>query len=413
MGCQSSVHVVLPQVWDKEEVQAKDEQWVSLMKNLDHFVKLRKINERDRWLGENILRHWISLKVFGSSGVNDEDVEQAALEEAFNEGKGRGKGKDTEEGEGKAGKQPVLLVAKSAVVERRQHTQPKPRPGSVVPEHVLAAAARRATAAVASAAAVPEHLLKAAAKRATARKSCPPPAPQVQPLPPPQAPRPAAPRPPSYPPPPRPQQTPPPAPPPLPTSVLPPPRPPLSRSRSRSARRSRRRLPLAPPPMPRTPRSPTRSGKGKGKVRPQSEQQEEDEDEDSIPGWCVNCKCLRRDCFRLGDWLCSECGNHMYAKRTHCTNPRCTAYHSASSSSGVRVFSSGVRESSSALSSSAAATSSSAAGRRSQHPMAYVPVGWCKGCGKPRIECFKQFDWACPECGNHNWARKQARTIDL
>ena len=74
--------------------------------------------------------------------------------------------------------------------------------------------------------------------------------------------------------------------------------------------------------------------------------------------------------------------------------------HSSAGSSGVGVSSSG------SSSSRAAPLAAIAAG---DAPTSYVPVGWCRGCAKPRTECYKPFDWACPLCGNHNWARKQAR----
>ena len=33
--------------------------------------------------------------------------------------------------------------------------------------------------------------------------------------------------------------------------------------------------------------------------------------------------------------------------------------------------------------------------------------GWCDSCGKWRRECFRRWDWACPTCANHNYAKRQ------
>ena len=96
------------------------------------------------------------------------------------------------------------------------------------------------------------------------------------------------------------------------------------------------------------------------------------------------------------------CGNHNYKNKEVCTNWRCT---SKSASARIVAGSSGVRGSVARSSSEFASTSSSS--EMSMMPTTYQPSGWCKGCKKPRKECFRKFDWACPQCGNHNWARKQ------
>ena len=36
---------------------------------------------------------------------------------------------------------------------------------------------------------------------------------------------------------------------------------------------------------------------------------------------------------------------------------------------------------------------------------------WCTSCNMWRSECFRRFDWICPTCANHNYARKEAGSI--
>ena len=54
------------------------------MSSLAVFVEARGLSSRDRWLVENTLRHWMSLDVFGRSGVSA-NVDRSALEEVVDE----------------------------------------------------------------------------------------------------------------------------------------------------------------------------------------------------------------------------------------------------------------------------------------------------------------------------------------
>ena len=40
-------------------------------------------------------------------------------------------------------------------------------------------------------------------------------------------------------------------------------------------------------------------------------------------GWCPQCHKMRAECFLSGDWACAKCGQHNYAAKTQCTNSRC------------------------------------------------------------------------------------------
>ena len=390
----SCSYLMFPQVWDG---RVEGGLWKSLSENLDTFVRLRGTSQLDKWKAENILRHWMSLGVFGSLGVDADagNVDQSALAQAFDEGEGKGKGEGKvrqheREGKGEVGQHKLKGKASGLITSGTVLLRPKAM------TMIRAKARPKADDAdTRGPRGVPPHLLQAAALRSGKTNSGT------------QSPRPL-PRPPPPPPP------PPPA----------PPSPQRWPSRSRSPRRS------SPHSLPSPPSGPDWSadeGEKQGREDFREEKtgkegeeegerhQEEEEEEDSIPGWCPNCKCWRRQCFRIGDWLCSECGNHNYASKAECTNfLRCPAHRRArigTGSSGVGALASAAASSSSSSSAPPAASSaplaaSSAAG---DSPMVYMPIGWCKGCAKPRVGCFKPFDWACPTCGNHNWARKQVR----
>ena len=333
--------------------------WNFLSANVNTFVQLRNINERDKWKVENILRHWISLGVFGSSGVGAGNVEQSALDEAFDESKGGqhgSKGKvGQHKGEGKGISRAVDLQPRlgGRLVQAKGSVADDIPPAKAIPQQALAAPRRFLGIRRISLSTPPPR------SRSPRRRLAHPP-PQRS-----RSPRTRSPL--------RPHPPPHPPPPPPPT----------------------------PPDWSRTPStSPDRRSNGEKTAKGR---EEEEEEEDSIPGWCPNCHCWRRDCFKFGDWLCVHCGNHMYANKVACTNKRCPGRSiptDGTESSGVGVSSSG------SSSSRAAPLAAIAAG---DAPTSYVPVGWCRGCAKPRTECYKPFDWACPLCGNHNWARKQAR----
>ena len=103
--------------------------------------------------------------------------------------------------------------------------------------------------------------------------------------------------------------------------------------------------------------------------------------EDLVSGNCPNCNKPREECFKAGDWACKKCGQHNYPDKEVCSNYKCNAERD------VEV-----------LSRPAPMTPPKAAG---------APPAWCASCNKPRSVCFKPYDWNCPYCGNHNWARKQ------
>ena len=103
--------------------------------------------------------------------------------------------------------------------------------------------------------------------------------------------------------------------------------------------------------------------------------------EDLVSGNCPNCSKPREECFKAGDWACKKCGQHNYPDKEVCSNYKCNAERD------VEV-----------LSRPAPMTPPKAAG---------APPAWCDSCDKPRSVCFKPYDWNCPYCGNHNWARKQ------
>ena len=79
-----------------------------------------------------------------------------------------------------------------------------------------------------------------------------------------------------------------------------------------------------------------------------------------------------------------------------CTNDRCRAERSAleRSASEQRCSGGGGGGGSSSI--------------NAMEHQTYMPIGWCGGCYCWRTKCFRRYDWACPDCGNHNYARKQA-----
>ena len=147
------------------------------------------------------------------------------------------------------------------------------------------------------------------------------------------------------------------------------------RSRSRSPRQQQQQQQQEQQQPRQRRRSRTRS--------PRQEQQQEQQ----VSGWCINCKCLRERCFQRGDWKCKQCGNHNYSGHVACTNNRCRESAPPAPPQPVHSGSSSSREG---------------------ECQPYIPKGWCRGCSCWREDCFRKYDWACPTCGNHNYARKQA-----
>ena len=95
---------------------------------------------------------------------------------------------------------------------------------------------------------------------------------------------------------------------------------------------------------------------------------------------CPTCHAMRNECFREGDWACAHCGEHnghldQVCRRQKCGRP-------------MKIL-----------------------GDASPEPdrpakKQFIST-WCRSCLKPKAECFKRLDWACPHCDNHNYARKQ------
>ena len=92
---------------------------------------------------------------------------------------------------------------------------------------------------------------------------------------------------------------------------------------------------------------------------------------------CVTCKMPRHRCFQAGDWACALCGQHNYTGAVHCNNYKCHNFdrHAAPLPSRRQVQDSG--------------------------------EVWCISCQMWRSHCWKNNDWECPSCFNHNFARKQ------
>ena len=102
-------------------------------------------------------------------------------------------------------------------------------------------------------------------------------------------------------------------------------------------------------------------------------------------GWCPQCHVLREECFKPGDWACAFCGQHNYSDKIACSNWRCNRDKEVAADED-------------------AAEVAGLASVRAANPI----TGWCDSCGRWRLQCWKPNDWECPQCNNHNYARKQA-----
>ena len=102
-------------------------------------------------------------------------------------------------------------------------------------------------------------------------------------------------------------------------------------------------------------------------------------------GWCPQCHVLREECFKPGDWACAFCGQHNYSDKIACSNWRCNRDKEVAADED-------------------AAEVAGLASVRAANPI----TGWCDSCGRWRLQCWKPNDWECPQCTNHNYARKQA-----
>ena len=100
-------------------------------------------------------------------------------------------------------------------------------------------------------------------------------------------------------------------------------------------------------------------------------------------GMCPQCKVLRAECFRPGDWGCPVCGQHNYPSKLDCSNYRCLAKKGAT------------------------VPCAPAPQWQAPPPVVDPTSSWCHSCRRPRSECWKPNDWECPWCKNHNFARKQ------
>lgn len=130
----------------------------------------------------------------------------------------------------------------------------------------------------------------------------------------------------------------------------------------------RRNLPPPPPP------SGSRGVKRKMEAPPSN----------GILGWCPQCRRPRSECFQPGHWACAHCGQHNFADKTQtCSNRKCELPRCE-----LDLY---------------------LAPEEPPKPKAYSP--WCESCGTWKSICFKNNDWECPWCGNHNYARKQATHV--
>jgi len=94
---------------------------------------------------------------------------------------------------------------------------------------------------------------------------------------------------------------------------------------------------------------------------------------------CPTCHTRRSECFRDGDWACAHCGEHNGHLDEVCRRDRCGR-----------------------------PKKSLAASPEPDRPTKKQLIStWCRSCLKPKAECYKRLDWACPHCDNHNYARKQ------
>ena len=98
-------------------------------------------------------------------------------------------------------------------------------------------------------------------------------------------------------------------------------------------------------------------------------------------GNCPQHHVPRSRCFSIGDWACGHCGQHNLAKRSTCTNYKCKR---------EKLDLNDIVESSFPCVEERWSST------------------WCTSCRMLKEDCYKPFDWTCPACDNHNFARKQA-----